>query len=105
VELGSLIRRRREEYDITISKLARHVGWGRQRLANLEDGKAISTDVRAWVLMSERLGFERRYLLSLAWGIAKKPFHLRLPSPDDPLRERILNLIIEQQASDLPSLP
>src|SRR5437762_2068595 len=90
VELGALIRRKREDFDLPMATLARYIGWDRQRLANLESGKAVSTDVRAWVLLSERLGYNRKYLLGLAWETAKAPFPVKLPPEGDPRRDTLL---------------
>lgn len=105
VELGALIRRKREDYDLPMAKLARQIGWERQRLANLESGKAVSADVRAWVLLADRLGFARSYLLGLAWEAAKVPFPVKLPPAGDVRRDTLIELAIEQHAADLPELP
>src|SRR5438132_4006157 len=103
--LGEMIRRKRLDYELPMATVARHIGWDRQRLDNLENGKAISTDVRAWVLLAERLGFKREYLLGLAWEAAKQPFPLKLPGRGDPRRELLLDLLIEQYVGDVPRLP
>jgi hypothetical protein len=79
--------------------------WERQRLDNLENGKAVSTDVQGWVLLADRLGFTREYLLGLAWEAAKEPFPIRLPGKGDPRRNLLLALVIEQHAGDIPRLP
>lgn len=104
-KLGNLIRQRRLEYELPMATVARHMGWDRQRLDNLENGKAVSTDVHAWVLLADRLGFTREHLLGLAWEVAKEPFPLRLPEEGDSRRELLLALLIEQHASDIPRLP
>jgi transcriptional regulator with XRE-family HTH domain len=105
VALGDLIRTRRLEYDLPMATVARQMGWDRQRLDNLESGKAVSPDVRAWVLLADRLGFKREYLLALAWEAASRPFPLRLPEPKDPRRKLLLGLLIEQHAWDVPEHP
>ncbi len=101
LELGTLIRNRREEYELPAATLARHLGWDRQRLDNLERGIAVSGDVRAWVRLADRLGFTREFLLGAAWDLSRQPFPLRLPPVGDPKREELLHLLISQHAQDL----
>jgi hypothetical protein len=101
VELGALIRARIDEYGLHIATVARDIGWTPSRLDTLLRGISISPEVRAWVLLSQRVGLGPYYLLGVAWDIAPESFHLRLPEGGDPRRDEFLRLLVEQDAGDI----
>jgi transcriptional regulator with XRE-family HTH domain len=105
IDLGALIANRRRELKMTQSEVLTEVpAWSQTFLSELERGTASSGDIDSWMRVADALQLDRRIVLERVWE-TRKTMPLALPPRDDPNRETLLQLALNQLAGEVIRFP